>query len=300
MQSLPRSPGLGRGSCSVGCKRTPSAITATGSGVHRVPRREETAAGTARTPLAARARAQHGEQQQGAGGAGREAQQDPRYAYSDPLNQFLGNFLPPARDAASELAHIDWAVPKAEGLPLHKLAERFTREFLRREWFVTGDVPPELFSDAFVFKDDSVATSGIRSYALGVRKLFDQETARAELITVTAAAAGGGEGGAGGGASLTATWRLEGRVNLPLRPTIAPFVVTTTLGLDGRGLVASQLDEFSAPGWRLLAGALLGAWAGPPAAPAAAALRAAAAAAGRPGVVGEEAVAAAAAARGAK
>ena len=58
-------------------------------------------------------------------------------------------------------------------------------------------------------------------------------------------------------------WRLEGRVNLPLRPRISPYVVTTTFGVDSDGLIASQLDEFSVPGWRLLAGALLGAWAGP-------------------------------------
>ncbi len=54
-------------------------------------------------------------------------------------------------------------------------------------------------------------------------------------------------------------------MNLPFRPTIAPYVVTTFLGVDpATGLVVSQLDEFSVPGWRLLAGALLGAWAGPP------------------------------------
>jgi hypothetical protein len=39
---------------------------------------------------------------------------------------------------------------------------------------VAGEVDPTLFSDDFKFKDDTVATTGIRSYALGVRKLFDQ------------------------------------------------------------------------------------------------------------------------------
>ena len=65
--------------------------------------------------------------------------------------------------------------------------------------------------------------------------------------------------------NVVVIWRLEGRVNLPFRPTIAPYVVTTFLGVESAtGLVVSQLDEFSVPGWRLLAGALLGAWAGPP------------------------------------
>ena len=59
------------------------------------------------------------------------------------------------------------------------------------------------------------------------------------------------------------TWRLEGRVNLLGRPRISPYVVTTTFQVDVDGLICSQLDEFSVPGWRLLLGALLGPWAGP-------------------------------------
>ena len=42
------------------------------------------------------------------------------------------------------------------------------------EWFVTGLVEPSLFSDNFSFADDTVATKGIKSYATGVRSLFDQ------------------------------------------------------------------------------------------------------------------------------
>ncbi|GBF88967.1 hypothetical protein Rsub_01466 [Raphidocelis subcapitata] len=238
-------------------------------------------------PLAARrtaCRAAGGGSGSGSGRAGAPAPADTaapaaeeeRYAYSDPVNKALGNFLPTAGAAADQLGNIDWGAPKAAGLPLQELARRFTEEFLKREWFVTGDVPPELFSDSFVFKDDSVATSGIRSYALGVRKLFDRSTARAELVAVEPDAAA---------RALVVTWRLEGRVNLPFKPEIPPYVVITTLTTDDLGLICGQLDEFTVPGWRLLAGALLGAWAGPPPAPPAAELRAAAAVEGRPGVV---------------
>jgi len=237
------------------------------------------ALGPARRRHRCACRAESGEkqQQQSPPPKAAAAEEPERYAYSDPVNKALGNFLPKARDAAAELSHVDWGAPKAAGLPLQQLAERFTAEFLQREWFVTGDVPVELFSDAFAFKDDSVATSGIKSYALGVRKLFDQATARAELIEVVADEAA---------RAIVATWRLEGAVNLPLKPRIPPYVVTTTLGVGEDGLIVSQVDAFSQPGWKLLAGALLGAWAGPAPAPAAEVLRAEAAAAGRPGVVG--------------
>ena len=170
-----------------------------------------------------------------------------QYAYSDPVNRALGTLLPTARTAAADLDGIDWGAPKLTGLPLPALAAKFTEEFLAREWFVTGNVPPSIFSNSFEFADNSVATAGIKSYAVGVRKLFDQATARAELISVVADEPT---------RSLLVTWRLEGAVNLPLKPRIPPYVVITTLTIDAEGLICKQLDEFTVPGWRLLAGAL--------------------------------------------
>jgi hypothetical protein len=37
----------------------------------------------------------------------------------------------------------------------------------KSQWFVTGEVDPRLFSDSFAFKDESVATTGIKAYATG-------------------------------------------------------------------------------------------------------------------------------------
>ena len=106
----------------------------------------------------------------GGGGGGGE-----RYQYSDPVNRLLGNFLPPARDVEAELAgQVDFGAPKASGMTLAALAERVERRLAESEWFVTGVVDAAVFAEGFEFKDDSVATKGIRSYALGVRKLFDQ------------------------------------------------------------------------------------------------------------------------------
>lgn len=76
-----------------------------------------------------------------------------------------------------------------------------------------------------------------------MRKLFDQATARAELISVEA----GPDHSDHDRPVITATWRLEGRVNLPLKPAIPPYVVTTKLGVGADGLIVSQLDEFDAP-----------------------------------------------------
>lgn len=77
-----------------------------------------------------------------------------------------------------------------------------------------------------------------------------QATSKAELISVTADAAS---------SSIVVVWRLEGRVNLPFKPQIKPYVVTTTFGVDAQtSLVCSQLDEFAVPGWDLLLSTFLG------------------------------------------
>jgi hypothetical protein len=96
-----------------------------------------------------------------------------------------------------------------------------------------------------------------------------QETARAELISVMPRPAT---------RDILVLWRLEGRVNLPLKPAIKPYVVLTILGLNEQGLICSQVDEFTVPGWDLLLSTLLGHWLGAKPAPPVGELRAAAAA----------------------
>jgi len=97
-----------------------------------------------------------------------------------------------------------------------------------------------------------------------------QATSKAELITVRAEPDSD---------KIVVVWRLEGRVNLPFKPKIKPYVVTTTFGVDPQGLICSQLDEFSVPGWDLLLSTLLGENFGAKPAPPVEQLRSAAAAA---------------------
>lgn len=64
-----------------------------------------------------------------------------------------------------------------------------------------------------------------------------QETSKAELISVSTDAAAN---------SIIVIWRLEGKVNLPFKPSIKPYVVTTTFGVDSSsGLICSQLGRWA-------------------------------------------------------
>lgn len=112
---------------------------------------------------------------------------EPAYKYSDGVNQFLGNFLPSSKAARDELS-VDFSAPKLTGTSIQELARLVEAGLSKSQWFVTGEVDARLFADNFAFKDESVATSGIKSYATGVRKLFDQV-------------------GMGGGQQVAAAWQ---------------------------------------------------------------------------------------------
>ena len=75
--------------------------------------------------------------------------------YVNPVTEFLGRFIP--KQAPLELG-VDWDRPKTP-MPLGELAGALDRGLREREWFVTGKVLPEYFSDDFKFEDPDVSFS---------------------------------------------------------------------------------------------------------------------------------------------
>ena len=184
------------------------------------------------------------------------AQLNNEYEAKNPLIRALGTLLPKKDEAAAaavdddELGDIAWDAPKVRGLSTEKMAIRLDAGLRDREWFVTGRGLPELFSDKFFFSDPDVSLTGFQPYCRQVRRLFDQQTARAEVVCCAATAP----------STITVVWRLAGGVNLgPLGVDIKPYVVTTTLKTleDEGGLIVSQEDAFALPGYDILLSALL-------------------------------------------
>ena len=74
-----------------------------------------------------------------------------------------------------------------------------------------------------------------------MRRLFDQQTARCEVVCCSTTAAN----------TITVVWRNSGKVNIgPLGIELKPYVVTTTLKTDPAdgNLIVSQVDDFVADG----------------------------------------------------
>ena len=132
---------------------------------------------------------------------------------------------------------------------IETLAKVLDYELFNKEWFVTGNVNPIYFSDDFEFQDPDVKLSGIESYARGVNKLFDQETSRAEIISVVV--------NEDVEDTITVTWRLSGKVNIGPGLTIKPYICYTDFKVDAEsGLVVFQEDKFDSPQWDILVSAL--------------------------------------------
>ena len=168
--------------------------------------------------------------------------------YINPLTAVLGAFIKPAAQR-SALDAIDWGAPKRKkSRSLKDLGASLEQALSDREWFVTGNVDPTFFSDAFAFQDPDVKVTGIESYARGVNKIFSQQS-RAEVIAVRV------NGSVPN--TITVTWRLEGTVNVGFGLRIKPFVVYTDLLVDDKsGLIVFQRDGFSNPGPDILLSAL--------------------------------------------
>ena len=164
-----------------------------------------------------------------------------------PFIAFSKNFLPsdsPVVTATGPLDAIVWDAPKRRGLNTERMADSINDGLRKREWFVTGKGLPALFSEKFSFSDPDVSLDGYEPYCRQVARLFDEPTARCEVICCSATAPN----------TITVTWRNSGKVNIgPLGITLKPYVVTTTLRTDPEdGLIVSQSDEFNADGLGLL------------------------------------------------
>lgn len=89
----------------------------------------------------------------------------------------------------------------------------------------------------------------LSEYARGVNRLFDENTARAEVISSVVNTSRPN--------TITVTWRLSGGVKLGPGLSIKPYIVFTDFTVDPKTmLIVFQKDNFSIPGWDIVLGSL--------------------------------------------
>ena len=149
---------------------------------------------------------------------------------------------------------IDFQAPKiSPTTSLNTLAAALDYELTEKEWFVTGNVNPSYFSEDFRFEDPDVKVESIEDYSKGVRKIFNQSTSRAEIISSIV----NEDVSTPERPVITITWRLSGGVNIGFGLEIKPYIVYTDFVIDpNTSLIIFQEDRFDIPSWDILLSAL--------------------------------------------
>lgn len=171
------------------------------------------------------------------------------------LSSLLPNIKPSTNTDAKTFSNIKKGNKKIGKLPLSRLAKVLEESLIEREWFVTGLADPQFFSEDFQFEDPDVKVSGLEEYCKGVQKIFNQKISRAEVICVAVNETLVNKNNT---KMISVLWRLSGGVNLAFGLTIKPFLVRTDFIVSPiSGLIISQKDSFSIPGYDILLSALL-------------------------------------------
>ena len=73
---------------------------------------------------------------------------------------------------------------KQTNLPIEQLKDIIAHDFQTGQYYITGNLTQSVFADDCVFQDPTTRVHGPEYYSTAVAKLFDQETSRADLISI--------------------------------------------------------------------------------------------------------------------
>lgn len=150
--------------------------------------------------------------------------------------------------------HPALAPPKRKGLPIDVLAETIRRDWgVGTDWnqqdrlprhkgyYITGRLDSTVYRDDCWFEgpDPDMPVRGLRKYLNAASQLFDTKASTAELLTLNVVEddVGDGSPSSGGGSTIVATWRLQGVLHLPWRPSLPVWTGRTVYHLDDDHLI---------------------------------------------------------------
>ena len=127
---------------------------------------------------------------------------------------------------------------KVTGLSADQVADILARNLRDGQYFITGDLTPEIFADDCRFKDPTNDVVGLSRYVKALGIIFDASHSAVRLrdIRVT------------GPATIEAEWTLGGYLKLPWHPRVKPFVGRSLYTLNAEGLVQLQDQTWAISG----------------------------------------------------
>ncbi|GLC45237.1 hypothetical protein PLESTB_000721900 [Pleodorina starrii] len=135
--------------------------------------------------------------------------------------------------SAAELETSAAAATAAGASPAAQALEAIRRDFVERQYYVTGDLSRELFAANCTFKDPTVEVVGVEPYVRALQTLFDPTTSRADLISIRTTAPD----------TVVLRWRLGGSLKLG-GLKIKPYTGTTVYTISDDGKVVRHEETW--------------------------------------------------------
>ena len=128
---------------------------------------------------------------------------------------------------------------KLTGLSPEEVANVLARNLREGQYFVTGDLTPEIFADDCRFKDPTNDVVGLARYIKALGLLFDASYSAVRLLDIKVT----------GEHTIEATWTLGGYLKFPWHPRVEPFEGKTIYTLSATdGLIVLQDQTWSISG----------------------------------------------------
>lgn len=136
-------------------------------------------------------------------------------------------------------------IRKTQNLPMVELAALVQKDWLGKRphagkgYYVTGALTPEIYDEECLFDgpDPDMPVRGLRKYLVSASQLFDTQRSRADLIRPIEYDIDKGV--------ITATWRIQGVLNLPWHPIVKPWTGRTEYHIDAEtGLIILHQEHW--------------------------------------------------------
>ena len=130
---------------------------------------------------------------------------------------------------------------KTTGLALADIAAKIKQDWKQdsdsRGYYITGRLSREIYSDSCFFDgpDPDMPVKGLRKYQASASQLFEYKSSRAELLALKIDE---------DTRTITARWRIQGRLNLPWHPQVKPWTGRTKYVVGDLGLVNFHIEEW--------------------------------------------------------
>ncbi|KAL3145504.1 hypothetical protein ABBQ32_003328 [Trebouxia sp. C0010 RCD-2024] len=153
----------------------------------------------------------------------------------------------PRKVSAIPLAPLGKRTDKVGGDKLEMPTVDQVKDVLRRDlsegqYFVTGNLTPEVFADDCRFVDPTNDVTGLSRYRKALTILFDPERSEVKLKQIQVS----------GPASIEADWTLGGYLKLPWQPYVDTIDGHTVYTLNDAGLIQKQEQQWSISAWTAL------------------------------------------------